>query len=84
MPNLLSRPQFTSSTSDSISLRVDVNEQANCEGVEGLTITATIAEGTRIIPQHKRLTLLMVLSHLSPYLLVTIHALLLLRMELDL
>ena len=49
VPNLLSRVQFTSSTSDSISLRVDVNEQANCEGVDGLTITATIAEGTRTI-----------------------------------
>ena len=28
---------------------MDVNEQANCEGVEGLSITATIAEGARTI-----------------------------------
>ena len=32
-----------------VSLRVTVNEQANCAGVDGLTITATIAEGARII-----------------------------------
>ena len=43
MPSLLSSaPEVTSSTSDSISLMVDVNEQANCEGVEGLTITVSV------------------------------------------
>ena len=40
---------LTSSSSDSVSLMVDVNDQANCDGVDGLTITATIADGGNII-----------------------------------
>ena len=34
-----------SSTSESVSILVNVDEQTNCDSVEGLTITATLTEG---------------------------------------
>ena len=34
-----------SSTSESVSIVVNVDKQTNCDGVEGLTITATLTEG---------------------------------------
>ena len=48
--NLLSSVHnIPSSTSESISILVNVDEQINCADVEGLTITATIVEGNRIV-----------------------------------
>ena len=40
-----------SSTSESVSILVNVDEQTNCDGVEGLTITATLTEGTTVSRQ---------------------------------
>ena len=46
MPGLLFGVHHTpSSTSESVSILVNVDEQTNCDGVEGLTITATLTEG---------------------------------------
>ena len=38
-----------SSTSESVSILVNVDEQTNCDGVEGLTITATLTESDTIV-----------------------------------
>ena len=46
---LLSLHRIFSSTSESVSILVNVDEQTNCDGVEGLTITATLTEGNLII-----------------------------------
>ena len=46
VPGLLSSVHHTpSSTSESVSILVNVDEQTNCDGVERLTITATLTEG---------------------------------------
>ena len=50
MPDLLSSlHDIAVSSSGSVSILADIDEQANCAGVDGLAITATIAEGARII-----------------------------------
>ena len=46
MPGLLfGVHHIPSSTSESVSILVNVDEQTNCDGVEGLTITATLTDG---------------------------------------
>ena len=50
VPSLLSSVhQILSSTSGSVSILVNVDEQTNCDGVEGLTITATLNDGNMTI-----------------------------------
>ena len=45
VPALLSSVHnIPSSTSGSVSILVNVDEQANCDGVEGLTITSTLSD----------------------------------------
>ena len=49
-PDLLSSVHdIPSSTSESVSILVNVDEQTNCNGVERLTITATLTEGNTIV-----------------------------------
>ena len=42
-----------SSTPDSVSVRVDINEQANCNGVEDLSITASISSGNTVLASQR-------------------------------
>ena len=42
---LSSLHRIFSSTSENVSILVNVDEQTNCNGVEGLTITATLTDG---------------------------------------
>ena len=50
VPGLLFGVHHTpSSTSESVSIQVNVDEQTNCDGVEGLTITATLTESDTIV-----------------------------------
>ena len=50
MPGLLFGVyNIPSSTSESVSILVNVDEQTNCDGVEGLTITATLTESDTIV-----------------------------------
>ena len=38
-----------SSTSESVSILVNVDEQTSCDGVEGLTITTTLTESDTVV-----------------------------------
>lgn len=49
MPSLIATLEVTSLMSNNVSLMVDVNEQSNCDGLDGLTINANIMEGDKII-----------------------------------
>ena len=52
MPDLLfGVHNIPSSTSESVSILVNVDEQTNCDDVEGLIITATLTEGTIVSTQ---------------------------------
>ena len=81
MPDLLfgvHHIDIPSSTSESVSILVNVDEQTNCDGVEGLTILATLsAEGAfnTIVSRQPANYYHRLNNYLGPYLLVNIPAL---------